>query len=261
MNRNHDIQSAAAWDLVRLRQQVREVREASFRRAWEVMAREHWPEEATRQYPFEAPSWRERLQRSIDDMEAGLRDFDRDGEVLLGGDRVDRWIGSEFEVLAPRAILRGFVVPVREVPIVLNITARMLAFIEIAGEKDMLDRHLDQGIHYHYALANRKHTTTMICWDTRWTRDPSQKPPRDIRPLFHELHGLGTKQKHARPDLWGDAKRQSIREACEPDLKTWPDIKAFRCASNKASPVWPTNSVLTPKSLPPPPRGKQGKRK
>ncbi|MGV8855627.1 MAG: hypothetical protein ACOH2L_13375 [Devosia sp.] len=256
MNRNRDIESAAAWDLVRLRQQVREVREASFRHAWEVMAREHWPEEAPRQYPIEVFPWREQLQRSIDEMEARLPDFKRDEEVVLDGDQFDRYIGSEFEILAQMEILRGFVVPVREVPIFLKVTARMLAFIEIAGEKDLLDRHFEQGIHYHYALANRKRTTTMICWDTRLISDPSKKRPWNIRPIFHEMHGLGAKQKHARPDLWGDAKRQSIWKGCEPDLKRWPDIMAFRCASNKALPVWLTNSVLTPKALPPPPAGK-----
>ena len=258
MNRNRDIEIAAVRDLVRLRQQLSEAREASFRHAWIVMAREHWQEEGSQDL-FENRSRQERLQRSLDELESRLPDFEYDRDIIPEDGILRLAIGSEFEVQAPREILRGFVVPVREVPIVVEITSRMLAFINIAGEKDMLDRHLDQGIHYHYALANRTHTTTMICWDTRWKRDTSQKPSNDVRPIFHELHGLGAKQKHARPDLWGRAKRESIWNACEPDLRTWPDIKAFRCASNNASPVWPTNSVLTPKALPPQPTAKNRK--
>lgn len=261
MNRIRSEGSDAIWALARLAKQAREARGASFQHAWASMAHEHWPEDDHQETGYEPRHWQRRLQRSVDELDAQLPDFDYDGSDTMGDDPSDHAIGSEFEVMAPIPILRGFVVPVREVPILLKISARMLAFIDISGERDMLDRHMDQGIHYHYALADGTHTTTMICWDTRWTPGLSQKSASNIRPIFHELHGLGAKRKQARPELWGDSKRESIRKACAPDLDKWRDINAFRCASNKASPVWPTVSVLTPRPPSPSAAGKKSGRR
>jgi hypothetical protein len=119
----------------------------------------------------------------------------------------------------------------------------------IHGDKDLLHRDTEFGVHYHYALANGERTTTMICWDTRWVSGDSTEPKGlKLRPIFHELHGEGRYKKTARPQVWGDEKRKSVRDACVPDLQNW-DVEKFRCASNNAVSVWPLNASLTPRQL------------
>lgn len=233
--------------LDQLRRAVQQLRNRSFEQAWALMEREAWCD------------WREIDQRSIllsarselldvlQELDAVLPEFEISSEVAREFHEGKWTIGREFEVEAPRKILRGFLVPVREVSSDVQVTLKVFAFLTINNSKDILDRHLHQGIHYHYALPDGRHTTTMICWDTRWI--PNPKSSEKIRPLFHELHGKGAKSAVAKPERWGDKKRNSIRDACKPDLSKWP-IKEFRCASNGSSPVWPTNVVLTPRSAP-----------
>lgn len=102
-------------------------------------------------------------------------------------------LGTELEVFPPRKIFRGYLVPVQEMPILVQISLQVFAFLAIEGDKDLLDRDNDQfGIHYHYVLASKERTTTMICWDTRWTSvDPTDLKGLKPRPIFHELHGEG----------------------------------------------------------------------
>tara|TARA_B100000780_G_scaffold180089_1_gene126270 strand:- start:654 stop:917 length:264 start_codon:yes stop_codon:yes gene_type:complete len=87
----------------------------------------------------------------------------------------------------------------------------VFAFLSINGCKDLLDQHLHQGIHYHYALSDGTHTTTMICFDTRWTPNPQSS--QLVQPLIHEIHARGAKHKKAKPESWGDKKRKSIWDA------------------------------------------------
>jgi hypothetical protein len=239
-----DFDGALTQDLEHLLQRLGRYRLASFDRAWAIMAQEHFPEQDLVR-PRHVDISRESLQVAIDNLEHRLSELDLD---LTSVDKqAEGTLAGEFEVFAPIRVLRGYVVPIRGVPIPLKISARLMAFISIAGDKDVLDRHLDQGIHYHYALANGTHTTTMICWDSRWNYDLAKQPPAVTRPLFHELHGKGAKRKKARPELWGGKKRETIWKACSPDLCKWP-IDEFRCASNKATAVWPINARLTPMS-------------
>lgn len=237
------LNGSLGWEVERLRQQIREARFASFNYAWTAMAQEYWPEQAQFRELPPAGWWRIRLQKQIDEIEQQQLEPSASKAMKTHTGQM----GTEFQVLAPRKILRGYLVPIREVPIPLTVSARMLALIEIAGESHKLDRHLDQGIHYHYTLANGTHTSTMICWDKRWLCPPNAKPPATLRPIFHELHGRGSKTKKARPELWSDRKRESIWDACARDLQTWK-ISEFRCASDNAAAVWPPNAFLTPRA-------------
>ncbi|MDC9824831.1 hypothetical protein PRN20_13935 [Devosia sp. ZB163] len=221
---------------------ARQSRLASFGAAWAGMAEQHWPDRAHIEVPT-ARSLRQQLQETLDDLDRQLDEVDFPPEVPAV-EEVS--IASQFEVLAPRDILRGYLVPVREVPVPLSVSHRVLALIAVADEVDKLDRHLEQGIHYHYVLKDGTHTTTMICWDNRWRKAAAPQISSAVRPIFHELHGRGAKTKKARPNLWSDGKRQSIWAACSPDLQKW-NIGEFRCASNGASSVWPLACVVTPK--------------
>ncbi|WP_192365050.1 hypothetical protein [Mesorhizobium mediterraneum] len=195
------------------------------------------------------------LVDAIEEFDAALPEMEIDEDVSREFDEGDWSLGSELEVLAPRDILRGFLVPIRNAATGVPVTLKVFAFLTINDCKDILDRHLHQGIHYPYALADNTHTTTMVCWDTRWR--PGPKHRNQIPSLFHELHGKGAKFASARPGRWGDEKRKSIRDACAPDLLKWP-IGEFRCASDRSSPVWPRGASLTPR-LPQPAKTKRGK--
>lgn len=185
---------------------------------------------------------REEISRIVNELDSDLPDIEIEQSIIDEYASAEWTFGLEFERMPAKPILRGFVIPTRTTPINTPVSLRLYAFITINGCKDLLDRHLHQGIHYHYALADMTHTTTMICWDTRWS--PSSDNKSRVRGLFHEIHGRGSKFVRARPDRWGNEKRQSIREACEPDLRRWK-ITEFRCASFSSLPVWPLNSVTS----------------
>jgi hypothetical protein len=215
-------------------------------RVWLAMERGEWSGPLEQ---INVPSdhrWDRELVTLIHELDAILPDLPISQEVLREFESGDWSIGSEFQILAPRKILRGFVLPVRQVPISLPISLKVFALITI-DDDSFLDRHLFQGIHYHYCLADKRHTTTMVCWDTRWTSDPGR--PGDMRAIFHELHAEGAKSVRARPERWSDEKRRSVRDACASDLQRYR-IDEFRCASNDSLPVWPKSAVLTPRSLP-----------
>lgn len=64
----------------------------------------------------------------------------------------ERWsLGTELEVFAARKIVRGYLIPVQEVPTRVRVSLPVFAFLTIRGDKDLLHRDNDQfGIHYHY---------------------------------------------------------------------------------------------------------------
>jgi hypothetical protein len=142
-----------------------------------------------------------------------------------------------------RSIHVGFVEPVLRIPIISRLSEPVVAFLlAIPGERDLLKRehHDHVGWHYHYLDFRKARSNVVLCWDTRAVRRSGQD-----HPLFQETHGEGHADFSARPDLWGITKKESMHKACAPDLDTWP-LGAFRCASNKAGPVWPLAARLTP---------------
>lgn len=212
------------------------------------MELEHWRDHDSDNQPY-SDARKRQLAEVVSELDEFLPDVPVSGDVVREFEDGVWSLGSVWEVLAPRPILRGFIVPIREVPVVVPVTLKVFAFLTIEGSDKLLDRHTFHGIHYHYLLANKTHTTTMICWDTRWTQPPLRRgQPDAIRPIFHEIHGKGSKHAKARPDLWRDQKRKSIWNACSPDLEP-RYIGELRCASNKALPLWPVGQVLTPHPL------------
>lgn len=231
--------------LSQIRFRVRTLRRVSLKRAWLSVECGDWPHPLERMDQSEDCPWDQELASLVDKLDAALPDLAIDDETLRGFESGNWLVGSEFQMLAPRKILRGFVLPVRQVAMRVPVSLKVFAFITI-DDDSLLDRHLFQGIHYHYCLADKRHTTTMVCWDTRWTPDPGK--PNEVRAIFHELHAEGAKSVRARPERWSDEKRKSIRETCAPDLQRYR-IEEFRCASNDSSPVWPKTATLTPRLL------------
>ncbi|MGO4441016.1 hypothetical protein [Rhizobium sp. RAF56] len=252
-NSNGDLGLAVAL-ANRMRTLIVDTRDDSFERVWAYTEREEW----WRTRDLDAkPLERSQTGPQLSEMggelnallsEAGYEDS-IDKDLVRRFRTGEPWsLGTEIEVFASRKIFRGSLIPLQEVPTRVRVSLSVFAFLTIHGDKDLLHRDNDQfGIHYHYVLANKVRTTTMICWDTRWASDDPTRPEGFAsRPIFRELHGEGRYAKAARPYEWGDRKRKSIRDACVPDLLKW-DIKAFRSASNNADAVWPINATLTPR--------------
>ncbi|NEJ85361.1 hypothetical protein GR223_05265 [Rhizobium leguminosarum] len=192
---------------------------------------------------------RKRTAAIIDDLHAALKDSGWQPHPDHIGEQVaDEWYFGDYVQRAPiRRIHRGYLEPVLRVPIIERVPADVAYFlISLPGGNDYLDRDTDFGWHYHYLINRNTRTDVILCWDTRWTPSPAG----GVRPIFVEKHGEGRYTTRGKPDRWGDTKRESMREACAPDLAAHP-VTIFRCASDKSVPVWPRSAVLTPRPAPP----------
>lgn len=154
--------------------------------------------------------------------------------------------GLVIEQTMPRQIYNGFLRPRCVSPWVENVPEIVVQFlITLPGGKDHLDRehHGPVGWHYHYLDMKQRRSDVILCWDTRW---PGAKAfsPSAPRPLFFESHSVRTAKFTARPERWSDKKRESMYDACTPDLQKW-SLPEFRCAANTAEAVWPRGSNLT----------------
>lgn len=147
-----------------------------------------------------------------------------------------------------RPIHGGFLEPVLRVPVLSEVPEIVIDFLISLPDDDYLDRehHDFVGWHYHYLTWREERTNIVLCWDTRAPQHPNNRS----HPLFHEEHGEGHVFRKARPDLWGDWKCKTMHDSCYPDLSDWK-LSEFRCASSKASPVWPKTATLTPIPKPP----------
>lgn len=179
------------------------------------------------------------LDQTLSEME-----YDESVEFPLPADEF--WtLGSITKTFPIRSIHRGFVEPVLRLPIIPRLPQIVVAFLlKIPDERDLLKRehHNQVGWHYHYLNFRKARSNIVLCWDTRADRQKDQD-----HPLFQETHGEGRADFQARTDLWGDTKKESMHIACAPDLDNWP-LSSFRCASNKAGPVWPLTAILTRRS-------------
>ena len=170
---------------------------------------------------------------------------------------------GEWTQRAPlRRIVRGFAEPVRHVPLVSRVPEPVVLYLvhKLPGGADSLKREHHKGVgwHYHYLDKRKGRSNVVLCWDTRWEppEDEEERKAQGPRPIFWEYHGEGNADFKAQPDLWGDPKRQSMREVCASDLKR--NISEFRPASDDAEPVWPLWSILTPRAVTPPPAAPAG---
>lgn len=176
-------------------------------------------------------------------------DWKPDLSDIPPGDR-GRWSLGEAMILrgSEREILRGLLIPRRKVPILRGIPDSVALFlIDIGKGEDYLKRETHgMGLHYHYLNWRRDRSNVVLSWDTRWPEpNPQTKPPVQ-RALFVEQHGeRNNADFQAKPWLWGEKKRKSIYQACEPDLIKWP-INEFKCAADKSDVVHPPGRTLTP---------------
>lgn len=233
--------------LARLRRVIGDVRSTSFDRAWGNMENEHWKDHRRDDIPRQQSVSKERLTEVVEEIDAALPEEEVDLGIVREFESETWSIGSELAVLAPREILRGFLVPVFGVPTRVPVTLKLFALIKISGIRDWLVReNHNSGYHYHYVLADERRTTTMLCWDTRW-RSPARDEPKGLndRPLFHQLHNDRSKNITASLGSWGDKKRTSARNACVPDLRR-QNVADFLCAARDAEAVWPRAAAVTP---------------
>jgi hypothetical protein len=225
---------------------IGDVRTTSFDRAWANMENEHWMDTRRDDIPRQGSDSEKRLAELVDEIDATLPDDEVDLETVRDFESQKWSIGSELVVLAPYKILRGFLVPVLEVPTLVPITLKLFALIRINGVRDWLVRENHGfGYHYHYVLADKRRTTTMLCWDTRWQSSVKDEPKGlNYRPLCHQLHNDSSKNILATPGAWGDKKRKSVRNACVPDLRR-RSMADFLSAARDAEVVWPRSAVAT----------------
>jgi hypothetical protein len=205
------------------------------------------PEETTA--PFQVESQAAALVEELDNVLTRSNWHAPPGSTDMPRDIV--WhLGKWTQRAAIREILRGYVEPVRHLPLVRNVPEQVVLYLihELPGGDESLkrERHPSAGVgwHYHYLDRRKGRSNTILSWDTRW------KPPvsgaaevASRRPLFWQFHGEGRADFAARPNLWGDTKRESMHEACRCDLSR--PIEEFRPASYDAHPVWPLGTTVT----------------
>lgn len=168
------------------------------------------------------------------------------GLKLSNADRQQRGIrsqplGSKLVYGPTRRITRGYLQPAKRVPLLESVPVAVVQFIVgLPGGKDFLlrEHHGPVGWHYHYLDRSQSRSNVILSWDTKYAKI------EDPHPLFVEMHGEGKAKFKAKPDRWGHEKKRSMHRSCARDLDgRWP-LSAFRCASTKATAVWPENAVL-----------------
>ncbi len=147
-----------------------------------------------------------------------------------------------------REIVRGFVEPVRYLPLVERVPDRVVLYLRIVlpGGDDGLEREEHGGVkwHFHYIDARHRRSDVILSFDTRWNMATSAKGLDRLRPLFVERHAEGKAKFTAHPERWETEKRTSMYEICSRDLHK--GIEHFRCAKNGSDAVWPRDATLTP---------------
>lgn len=147
-----------------------------------------------------------------------------------------------------RAIVRGFLQPVRYLPLVERVPERVKLFLRIMlpGGDDGLEREEHGGVkwHFHYIDAKHRRSDVILSFDTRWVIASGAKGHDTLRPLFVERHAEGRAKFTAYPGRWKTEKRTSMYEICSRDLQK--GIEHFRCAKNGSEAVWPPSAILTP---------------
>jgi hypothetical protein len=149
-----------------------------------------------------------------------------------------------------REIIRGYLKPVRRVPLVARMPERVWLYLitMLPGVRDGLARDIHGGIgyHYHYLDRLKRRSDVVLSFDTRWVAPT--KPLNSqllLRPLFVEKHAEGKAHFVAKPWSWQNEKRQSIYDICARDLHF--GVQNFRCAANGSDAVWPRSATLTPR--------------
>jgi hypothetical protein len=195
--------------------------------------------------------YRSPAQTIIEELRRALEKTDWDPDLTdIRPDDRGRWALGDAMIVrtVEREILRGLLVPKRNVPILRRIPDHIALFlISIDDGEDYLKRETHgMGWHYHYHNWRKDRSNVILSWDTRWPEPNPQTKPPTRRALFVEPHGeKNNADFEAKPWLWGEKKRQSMYNACAPDLVRWP-ISEFKCAADKSEVVHPPGRTLTP---------------
>lgn len=157
--------------------------------------------------------------------------------------------GTAMTLRAPsRQIHAGFLDPIRRIPILTRVPEQVVLYlITVDRGEDYLENEAHSGVgwHYHYLDWRKNRSDVVLCWDTRWKEPVPQSVPPSRRGLFVEKHSEKGKPFRAKPWLWGDRKRETMYDVCSADLAK-RRIDEYRCAANKAEPVYPPGAILTP---------------
>lgn len=207
----------------------------------QVLAQEF---DARRRYSTQAEEMLADLRQALADSH-----WKPDAPADHDGER-DRWtFGTAMTLRAPmREIHAGFLAPIRRIPMLTRVPEQVVLYlITVDRGEDYLENETHSGVgwHYHYLDWRKDRSDVILCWDTRWEEPDPQSDPPSRRGLFVEKHAEKGKPFRAKPWLWGDRKRKTMYEVCSADLAE-RHIDQYRCAANKAEPVYPSGAVLTP---------------
>lgn len=233
----------------RIRERVMTMREEAAR--WDNEERREWPPRPREHQDiyFSPPDlgW---LNTAIGELDAALENEGFVGQPPALGEDEFWSLGATTVRFEPTEFHRGYIQALVRIPFAVPLSDRVVAFISIA-DGDWLEREThNMGYHYHYLDRNKRRSNVILCWDTRAPRpdDLDKNAVCDWRPLFWEHHGEGHAKFEARPERWGQFKRETAFAACRRDLRRgWP-ITAFKPASNDAQPLYPPGSTLTPRT-------------
>jgi hypothetical protein len=162
----------------------------------------------------------------------------------------DRWTFGTAMIIrgVPLAIHRGFLQPLRHMPILARVPESIACYLITIDEgEDFLKNEMHSGVgwHYHYLDWRKDRSDVVLCWDTRWAAPEPQTVPPARRGLFVEKHAEAGKPFKAKPWRWDPRKRETMYSVCSADLKK-RQIKEYRYAANKSNLVYPPGATLTP---------------
>jgi hypothetical protein len=205
------------------------------------------------QFDEEFAAEQRRADELVDALDLALRDHNWSPSAAAPG--IDGAGGNYVYGLIPRRapmrqIVRGFLEPVRYVPLVESVPENVALFLRIMlpGGDDGLEREEHGGVkwHFHYIDARHRRSDVILSFDTRWKIVEPAKGLHRLRPLFVERHAERKSKFTAHPGRWQTEKRISMYEICSRDLHK--GIEHFRCAKNGSDAVWPCDATLTPHS-------------
>lgn len=120
------------------------------------------------------------------------------------------------------------------------LTAELLRLVVAIPEMDdvlIREQHDVFGWHYHYCDQRQRRSDIIMSFD-RKRAVKSASANSQQSPLCWEPHAINKAKFSARPQRWGDRKRESIYTACAPDLGIRPPLM-FKPPSKEAEDVWP----------------------
>jgi hypothetical protein len=115
---------------------------------------------------------------------------------------------------------------------------RLVIKMPDADELLIREKHDVFGWHYHYCDHKRRRSDVLMAFDRSRLCQESPPSGKQIVPLCWEPHAINKAKFQAKPWLWGDRKRRSIYQACEPDLSVTPAL-TYKPPSKEAQDVWP----------------------